>query len=494
MPQIPMSEATLGSRYRLDAAIGRGGMATVWRATDLKLDRPVAIKRLHSARIDDAEFTARFKREAQLVGRLSHPNVVRLLDGGEDEEGPYLVLELVEGETLKDRIQRDGALAPAEAARIVAQVADALAYAHAEGIVHRDVKSQNVLIARDGVARLADFGIARMVDSETQAGLTSADVMLGSADYLAPEQAQSGKLDGRADVYSLGVVLYECLTGELPFRGDGFVAVAMQHVSQEVPDPKALEPACPAFLSAAVRRSCAKEPQERFASASQMAAALREEGGNTAQMPAITPGSDTGTTSEVRRRRGLGRPVAAGLAVALAVGAAAGVGLYALEQRDSGGGPVEEASVEPLALAGIADFDPEGDGGERPVDVPNAADGDPESVWYTERYETADFGNLKDGVGLLLSAADGARIDEIALDSPTAGASFEVLGGAGATGERPVLASGATAGGEQTVPLEGVDAGNEVVLWFTALTEDEEGKFWAGVGQVELRGASNSSE
>ena len=492
---MPMSEATLGRRYRLEAAIGRGGMATVWRATDLKLDRPVAIKRLHQARVDDAEFTARFRREAQLVGGLSHPNVVRLLDGGEDEEGPYLVLELVEGETLKDRVAREGALPPAETARLVAQVADALAYAHDEGIVHRDVKSQNVLIARDGIARLTDFGIARMADVDTQAGLTAADVMLGSADYLAPEQAQGGKIDGRTDVYSLGVVLYECATGQLPFTGDGFVAVAMQHVSRDVPDPRLVNPDCPAFLAGCVQRACAKEPRERFASARQMAAALREQGGNTAQMPVIASGSDGGTTSEVRRRGGLGRPIVIAVAVALAVAAAGGIGVYAYDQLGSGSGSGgEEAVSAPLALAGISDFDPEGEGRERPADVPNAADGDPESVWYTERYATADFGNLKDGVGLLLSAADGAEIDELVLDSPTPGASFQVLGQAGASGVRPVLANGTTSGGEQTIPLEGASLGDEVVLWFTGLTQDDSGRFWAGVGQVELRGTSNSTE
>jgi hypothetical protein len=490
---MAMSEATLGQRYRLEVAIGRGGMATVWRATDLKLDRPVAIKRLHSARVDDSEFAARFRREAQLVGGLSHPNIVRLLDGGEDEEGPYLVLELVQGETLKDKVSRQGALAPGEASRLVAQVADALGYAHAEGIVHRDVKSQNVLIDKDGVARLTDFGIARMADVDTQAGLTAADVMLGSADYLAPEQAQGGKIDGRTDVYSLGVVLYECVTGQLPFTGDGFVAVAMQHVSRDVPDPRRVNPDCPAFLAATVARACAKEASQRFASAKQMAAALREEGGNTAQMPVPLADDDGGTTAEVkRRRRGIWRAIGWGVLVTLVVGAIAVAGVYVYDQQTGSSGTDEPTLATPLALAGISDFDPEGEGRERPSDVPNAADGDPESVWFTERYATADFGNLKDGVGLLLSAADGSQINELVIESPTPGASFQVLGQAGASGVRPVLANGTTAGGEQTIPLGG-DGGDEVVLWFTGLTEDDSGRFWAGVGQVELRGASNST-
>ncbi|MBJ7456791.1 MAG: serine/threonine protein kinase, partial [Thermoleophilia bacterium] len=227
-----MTGALLGERYRLDELIGRGGMAAVWSATDTVLGRPVAVKRLHAGLLADAEHAERFRREAMLVARLSHPNLVHLLDRGDDPEGPYLVMELVEGENLKTRVRREGALDPDDAARICAQVGRALAYAHAQGVVHRDIKAQNVLITPDGGVKLADFGIARLMEPDGQHGLTRTDMLMGSADYLSPEQADGRPVDARTDVYSLGILLYECLTGALPFRGEGFVAVAMKHCSE----------------------------------------------------------------------------------------------------------------------------------------------------------------------------------------------------------------------------------------------------------------------
>lgn len=176
-------------RYRVERQIGRGGMATVWRAHDTVLDRPVALKRLRPSLLDDQEAVDRFRREAETVARLAHPGLVHLLDRGEDDEGPFLVMELVDGEDLKSRIRRDGALDPAEAVRICAQVARALDHAHHNGIVHRDIKSQNVLLAKDGTAKLTDFGIARLMEGHHDMGLTRTGMLVGSSDYLAPEQA-----------------------------------------------------------------------------------------------------------------------------------------------------------------------------------------------------------------------------------------------------------------------------------------------------------------
>ncbi|MGI9539114.1 MAG: protein kinase domain-containing protein, partial [Miltoncostaeaceae bacterium] len=261
----PATAELLGGRYRLDELIGRGGMAAVWRATDIEFNRPVAVKRLHARHVDDAEFAERFRREARVVARLSHSHLVRLLDAGEDDNGPYLVLELVEGETLKQRLARDGALPPAEAARVVAQVADALQYAHGQGVVHRDIKSQNVLLGNNGTTKLADFGIARLLEADAEPSLTQTDMMVGSADYIAPEQAEGGAIDARTDIYSLGIVLYETLVGRLPFPGEGFVAVAMKHVQEDLPDPRELDPAVPADLAAVAARAAAKSPDDRFA-------------------------------------------------------------------------------------------------------------------------------------------------------------------------------------------------------------------------------------
>jgi hypothetical protein len=484
---------TLGSRYRLESTIGTGGMATVWRALDLRLDRPVAIKRLHAARAADYEFATRFRREAQLVARLSHPNLVRLLDAGEDEDGPYLVLELVEGETLKDRIRREGALDPYEAARLCAQVADGLAYAHAEGIVHRDVKSQNVLIAGDGRARLTDFGIARTEDAEAD-GLTRTDVMIGSADYLAPEQADGRRVDPRTDVYSLGIVLFEALTGTLPFRGDGFVAVAMQHVSRPLPDPCEMNPGVPAYLAAVARRAAAKDPADRFQSAARLAEALREEGGIT-QPDMERPIANSGETAVMpapRRRRRV--RALAWMVLAVLVLAAVGVAgvRFGPDLIDADGSGRDAPAVVDLRISAVEDYAPEGsDQSERPEETGAVTDGDPETAWHTERYATADFGNLKSGVGLLVGLAEPAEATELVLDATTAGASFEVLGAEGPDGQRELLGRGTTTGGTQTVPLQVTSPQSAYLIWFTELAPDGAGRYWGDVGQVSLRGPAN---
>jgi eukaryotic-like serine/threonine-protein kinase len=195
-----MSAALLGSRYLLEEPIGRGGMASVWRAQDTVLERPVAIKRLHARVQDDPELAERFRREAQVVARLSHPHLVHLLDRGEEAGTPYLVFELVEGQTLKARIRERGRLEPDEAARICSQVARALAYAHARGVIHRDIKAHNVLLTESGEAKLADFGIARILGAPDDASLTATGMLLGTSDYLAPEQAEGNAVDARTDL------------------------------------------------------------------------------------------------------------------------------------------------------------------------------------------------------------------------------------------------------------------------------------------------------
>ncbi|MEQ9398073.1 MAG: protein kinase, partial [Longimicrobiales bacterium] len=273
-----MTETLLGGRYRLDEPIGRGGMAAVWRATDTVLSRPVAVKRLHAGLVADEEHRERFRREALMVARLSHPNLVHVLDRGEDGGGPYLVLELVDGEDLKSLLRREGPLAPERAARVCSQVAQALAYAHGQGLVHRDIKAQNVLLSEDGAAKLADFGIARMVGGEHEAGLTRTDMLLGSADYLSPEQANGKTLDALSDVYSLGIVLFECLTATLPYVGEGFVAVAMKHCSEPPPDPRTVLADVPEWMAEVVLRATQKDPADRYPSAAAMATAL-ESGG-----------------------------------------------------------------------------------------------------------------------------------------------------------------------------------------------------------------------
>ena len=497
-----VTDTLLGERYRLDQLIGRGGMAAVWSATDTLLGRRVAIKRLHAGLLADEEHAERFRREAVLVARLSHPNLVHLLDRGEDRDGPYLVMERVEGENLKTRVRREGALDPEEAARICGQVGRALAYAHGQGVVHRDIKAQNVLLTADGEVKLADFGIARLMEADEGDALTRTDMLLGSADYLSPEQADGRPVDARTDVYSLGILLYECLTGALPFTGEGFVAVAMKHCSEPLPDPRLVRPAVPEWPAGCAMRAAAKDPADRYPDAARLVAALQDRDPGTAVMPAVTtalPGRrgparggddhDDDTARRPHRRRG--RRLLAALLVLLVIGAGAAAAWFALEP--GGGGGVDPPTSVPLTLSAVRDYDPQGDGGENPDLRGLAIDPDPATAWFTEQYrDSAEFGGLKDGVGLILRLTEPATATQMVLVSPTPGARFQVLGElVGA--EREVLAEGETTGGEQVIDLATSSPSQAYLLWFTSLADDGQGGFWAGVGKVELRGAPNGT-
>src|SRR2546423_13429845 len=263
----------LSGRYRLDAQIGAGGMSTVYRAFDTVLERPVAIKIMHREIASHSEQLERFRREARAVAQLNHPHIVPVIDAGEDETTPYIVFEFVDGETLKERIRRCGRLAIGEAIAYAIEIARALGAAHERGIVHRDIKPQNVLIDPEGSAKVTDFGIARSLDDE---GLTVDGRVLGTTDYVSPEQALGHAVSGQSDFYSLGVVLYEMLTGEVPFRGDTQITVAMQHVRDALPDVRARSPEVSATLAAAVDRATAKDLQVRYASDDELCADLEE--------------------------------------------------------------------------------------------------------------------------------------------------------------------------------------------------------------------------
>jgi serine/threonine-protein kinase len=472
-------------------------MASVWRAHDVTLDRRVAVKRLHAPHLDDPELSERFRREAQVVARLAHPNLVRLLDGGEEPDGPFLVFELVEGRDLKAIVRAQGPLDPVMAAQTCAQVADALAYAHERGVVHRDIKSRNVMVTADGQAKLTDFGIARLIEADAASGLTRTGTMIGTSDYLAPEQAEGLTADPRTDVYSLGVVLYECLTGELPYHGETPLAVALQHIREPMPDPRRLAPNVPPHVAAAVLRATEKDPERRFQRAADLREALLapERAGRTAVLPPLEL-ADEGDTGRLQRRRSR-RAVwaAAGTAVAVAAVAAA---LWATGVLDTGGSDTSPASAADVALPiqAVRDFDPEGDGQENPTLRGNAIDSDPATVWTTETYYDSPVlaDHRKSGVGLLFRLARPARATEMDIVSPSAGAEFEVLG-PGAEGSRPVYAHGTIAGGTavQRVLLHVPSPASVYVLWFTKLVSDPktQGGYDASVGQVRFRGAAN---
>jgi eukaryotic-like serine/threonine-protein kinase len=263
----------LGGRYELDGVVGRGGMAEVYRARDLRLDRVVAVKTLREDLARDQTFQARFRREAQSAASLNHPSIVAVYDTGEDNSGsshvPFIVMEYVDGRTIRDLLRDDRRLLPERALEITDGVLRALDYSHRAGIVHRDIKPGNVMLNRSGEIKVMDFGIARAV-SDAQATMTQTAQVIGTAQYLSPEQARGERVDSRSDLYSVGCLLYELLTGRPPFTGDSPVAIAYQHVRENPIPPSRIDPDLPRWADAIVLRAMEKDPAERYQSAADM--------------------------------------------------------------------------------------------------------------------------------------------------------------------------------------------------------------------------------
>ena len=265
--------AVLGERYEIGGVLGRGGMAEVHRGRDLRLGREVAVKVLRSDLARDPSFQVRFRREAQASASLNHPAIVAVYDTGEDRTAtgatPYIVMEYVEGETLRDVLRREGPLPPERAMSLSADICGALDFSHRNGIVHRDVKPGNVMITPQGTVKVMDFGIARAV-SDSAATMTSTAAVIGTAQYLSPEQARGESVDARSDVYSMGCLLYELVAGEPPFTGDSPVSVAYQHVREDPRVPSTINPAIPAELDAILLKAMSKNPANRYQSAADM--------------------------------------------------------------------------------------------------------------------------------------------------------------------------------------------------------------------------------
>ncbi|HET7247705.1 MAG TPA: Stk1 family PASTA domain-containing Ser/Thr kinase [Streptosporangiaceae bacterium] len=345
----------LGGRYELDGIVGRGGMAEVYRARDIRLDRIVAVKTLREDLARDQTFQARFRREAQSAASLNHPSIVAVYDTGEDNTGgshiPYIVMEYVDGRTLRDLLREDRRLLPERALEITDGVLRALDYSHRNGIVHRDIKPGNVMLTRGGQVKVMDFGIARAV-SDAQATMTQTAQVIGTAQYLSPEQARGERVDARSDLYSTGCLLYELLTGRPPFLGDSPVAIAYQHVRENPVPPSRVDPEVPQWADAIVLRAMAKDPRDRYQSAAEMrqdiqralqgvpiaaphtaayGAATQRVGPATAMagmptgaMPGYQYGSDDGYPPEEKERRWL--PIVLWIAGVLVVlGVVAGV-------------------------------------------------------------------------------------------------------------------------------------------------------------------------
>ena len=431
----------LCNRFRLEEKIGSGGMSTVYRAFDDTLERWVAIKVLHADMTGDESQLERFRREARAAARLSHPHVVTVIDAGEDDGRPFIVFEYVEGETLKQRIRREGRLPVAEAMAYAIEIGRALMAAHAERIVHRDVKPQNVLIDAEGRAKVTDFGIARSLELD---GLTAAGRVLGTTDYVAPEQAVGEGATEQSDVYSLGVCLWEMLTGDVPFKGENQVAVAMQHVRDPLPDVQHLRPEVSAMLASIVDRSTRKELKNRYGSVEEMvhdlehalAIEARRGGHMTDEATTVLRALPGETADWVPLRIRAPRRILAITALA-AVAAAVVIAVLISRtetspERTGDAAPRKVAAgVERVRFTSVADYDPEGDQRESPNSVKLAIDGNRKTRWATEHYTAGFEGANKGGVGLYVKTTRPVSATELDLISPFADWQGSVYGANG---------------------------------------------------------------
>ena len=424
----------LSGRYRLESKLGSGGMSTVYLARDETLERWVAAKVLHREISDQPDQIERFRREARAVAQVSHPNVVAVIDAGEDGGRPYIVFEFVDGETLKERIDRLGRLPLDEAAAYAIEVGRGLAAAHARRLVHRDVKPQNVLIDAEGRAKVTDFGIARELEQD---GLTKTGRVLGTTDYVSPEQAMGQAVDARSDIYSLGVLLYEMLIGQVPFEADNLVGVAMKHVNEKMPDVQRHRRDVSSALAAVVERATEKKPERRYPDMNAMLADLE----NALEVEVARAGRSTGEATtvleSVPRRQRLFTPrrvSVAGVLLVLAGTAAALLiaGAFSSDNpgHGSGGGAGEAATGTEVPLAGAQDFDPApGDEDEHGEEVGNAIDGKLETSWSTETYTAS--ANVEDaagkpGVGLIVEASEPVEGTGLSITSAKGGWSADV--------------------------------------------------------------------
>jgi tRNA A-37 threonylcarbamoyl transferase component Bud32 len=493
-----MIGTVLSGRYRLEAKLGSGGMSTVYLARDQTLDRQVAVKVMHREMSEQADQLERFRQEARAVAKLSHPNVVAVIDAGEDGGHPYIVFEYVEGETLKQRINRDGALPPQEAIAYAIEIARGLSVAHARNLIHRDIKPQNVLIDAEGRAKLTDFGISRQLEQD---GMTATGRVLGTTDYVAPEQAMGRKCDRRTDVYSLGVVLYEMLVGQVPFTAESQVGVAMKHVNEELPDVQRRQPEISAAVALVVERSTAKDPAERY----QQIAEMTDDLSTALEVEAARAGSTTGEATSVLeavpppKRKLSGRRRWSWAAI-LAVLVVAGGTLAAVKLISDGigGGGANQGKGKTLPVSSATDYDPQGDEEEIGSKVGLAVDGNPSgSAWETEHYDSNTFAGTKSGgnpgVGVYVTTASPVAPQKMIVRSPTPGWDAQVYAatdGPPATLEEwgePVGVV-AEASATQEIDLTVPQPSRCFLLWFNKASEarDQPGRYQVEISDIEL--------
>jgi hypothetical protein len=484
----------LSGRYRLESKLGSGGMSTVYLARDGTLERWVAVKVMHREMSDQPDQIERFRREARAVAQLSHPNVVAVIDAGEDGGHPYIVFEYVDGETLKQRIERVGPLPVDEATAYAIEIGRGLLAAHTRRLVHRDVKPQNVLIDSEGRAKVTDFGIARSLEAD---GLTQTGRVLGTTDYVSPEQAMGRGVDARTDIYSLGVVLYEMLTGEVPFTAETVVGVAMKHVNEPMPDVQSRRPEVSSALAAVVERATAKDPKQRYPD---MASCLADLEGALEVEVARSGGSHgeattvLGTVPSRRKLLTTRRVSAAGVFLVLAATVAALLITALTGGNDGPGSPSPAPAGAPVDIVSTQAFDPPpGDGVEHDDELDFTIDGNPGTGWSTESYDapTTEDSVGKPGVGLIVATAEPVDARTLRIRSQVGGWSAQIY--ASESGPPTTLQGWGRPIGEvvpdtntdQTVELSPRTA-KYYLIWITQLAASE-GGYSVQINEVGLK-------
>jgi len=518
-------DVLMGGRYRPSERLAQGGMGEIWRCEDTVLQRPVAIKVLRTDYASDPDFHERFRAEARHAAVLTHPNVTQVFDFVDDEtDAPYIVMEYVAGESLARILEADAPLDAERTWAVIGQTAAALSAAHGLGIVHRDIKPGNILVCPDGLVKVTDFGIARAFDEATA---THPGIVLGTAHYLAPEQLAGEKATPASDMYSLGVVGYQCLAGAPPFHRDNIPEILEAHQHE---DPPSLPAGVPPALSALVLAMLAKDPADRpsdagaiASQAQRMASRYRlddprettaepypvESPGQSAEPASGDPvtrmltvdqgqrhdapeASTSAIVTAARPRRGWREGVQAARThpTALAVGVLVAILLAATllttralstgpSTRHSARPPTHSASpaAKPLAVSGATVVG----GGDHPEELSNITDSSPSSAWYTEHYASAAFGSLKSGIGVMLHTSASTPVKTVVIRFADAGIAAKLYSGSSPQGKP--LASTSSAPSEWRVTLPSPTKAQTWLVWITRLAPDS-GGYRAGIGDV----------
>lgn len=463
----------IAERYDLEELIDHGGMSSVYRGHDRLLERTVALKVLHAHFGDDAEYVERFRREARAVAQLSHPNIVTVIDRGSSDGHQFIVFEFVDGENLKQLVERIGPMPVDRVLELGIQIADALAFAHAHDLVHRDVKPQNVLLDSAGDAKVTDFGIARSLDVER--GVTQTGTVLGTSNYLSPEQAAGQPVTPATDVYSLGVVLYELLTGEVPFHGDNLVAVAMKHVTEHPPNLLDQRADVPPRLAQAVERALEKDPAQRFVSmdafANELRRCLDELGGPETERTLIRGTPVVAAPRPIRKARARQHRSRLPTLLALAGLVLIAVVVAVIVFGGSGNGPRHSGgtgTVSGVTLRGVGNYEPSGPPDKHANTAAKATDGNPSTDWMTQHYFSPAFGGLMPGLGLVVDAGRSVKLGSLTVQTPTPGFTAQIQAGSSPQGPFAADSAPQPVGPTTTFHLNGATA-QYYVVWITQL-------------------------